>query len=124
MIPTCEAAVAAGDCGKLCAEGFILFSYIHMATKEQQDNFWTKLTGMSSIWSKQNKSEITYLPEAEYWVHPSSVEPNRSADHARAAAEPLTDHYSGVMCPSHPWDVRVSRLDYAPPYLVTRIRHL
>jgi hypothetical protein len=27
------------------------------------------------------------------------------------------------MYPSRPWDVRVSRLDYAPPYLVTRIRY-
>ena len=88
MIPTYEAAVAAGDCGRLCVEGFILFSYIHMATKEQQENFWTKLAGMSSIWSKQNRPEINYLPDAEYWVHPSSMEPNRSADHARAAAEP------------------------------------
>ena len=100
-----------------------MFSHIHLATKEQQENFLTKLTGMTSIWSKQNKSEINYLPEAEYWVHPSSVEPNRSADHARAAAEPLTDHYSGVMYPSHPCDVQLTRRDYAPPYLIARIKY-
>jgi hypothetical protein len=37
MIPTCLAAVAAGDSGKLCPEGFILFTDIHYATKDQQE---------------------------------------------------------------------------------------
>ena len=124
MIPTYEAAVAAGDCGRLCAEGFILFSYIHMATKELQENFWTKLTGMSSIWSKQNKPEINYLPKAEYWVHPSCVEPNRSADHARAEAEPLTDHYSGVMYAMHPRDVLVPRLRASVSYFEGSVRQV
>jgi hypothetical protein len=123
MVPAYEAAVAAGDCGRLSAEGFILFDQIHMATKELQENFWTKLTSMSSIWSRQTKAEVNYLPKADYWTHPTILEPDGSADHARAEEEFLTDHISGVMYPEHPPDVKVPNPNYAPPYVIARTRY-
>jgi hypothetical protein len=119
MIPTYEAAVAAGDCACLTAEGFLLFTHIHLAAKEQQEDFWTKLTSMTSIWSKQTKIKATCLPKADYWTHPTILLPDGSADHAEAEGQPLIDNYSGAMEPEHPPDVK-SRHDYVPAYLISR----
>ena len=59
MRPTYLAAVAAGDPGKLCQEGYFLFTDIHLAEKSRQ-------TSMASIWSKPPKVDVTHLPKASY----------------------------------------------------------
>jgi hypothetical protein len=119
MVPTYEAAVAAGDCGCLSAEGFLLFTQIHLAAKEQQEDFWTKLTSMTSVWSRQTKLKAPYHPNVDYWKHPTILEPDGSADHAEAEGQPLINNYGGAMEPEHPWDV-TARHNYAPAYYVSR----
>jgi hypothetical protein len=119
MIPTYEAALAAGDCGCLTAQGFLLFTKIHLAAKEEQEDFWTKLTSMNTIWSKQSKVHNSSLPPAKNRVHTTAFKPDGSADHAEAEGQPLVDNFRGIMYPEHPLDVRAD-LVYAPSFHVSR----
>jgi hypothetical protein len=97
MVPTYEAAVAAGDPGRLTRGGFLLFTQIHLAAKTEQENFWTKLTGMNMIWSKQGKFKANSLPDVIYWTHPRVYSPDGSADYVAIEGQYRVDNYRGVM---------------------------
>ena len=59
--PLYKAAVEAGDPGKLCPEGFLLFNEFGNALEKQRDAVWTAFSSLATVFAKASKpnSEVT-----------------------------------------------------------------
>jgi hypothetical protein len=119
--PTYLAAVAAGDPGKLCAEGFILFDEFWTASDKHLEVFWTAFMGMASALSKQPKVDVDRLPEASYGEHTGDLVPEESAEDAPGARIPLVNWFGGPS--TLPVGLASERPDYAPAYYTSRVEH-
>lgn len=123
MWPLYRAGVEAGNPGKLCAEGFILFEAYWIASEEAQGSFWTAFMALANAFTKKEKIEVDQLPKGaeDYWVHGDDPTPDLSAERALRPQVPLVEWSRGPIIPFR----KLMSIDpkFAPPHYKARLEN-
>ena len=95
MWPLYRAAVEAGDPGKLCATGFVLFDEFWRGSENQQAAVWTTLSSLKTAFAKMSKVQQEVSEPSpgtsKYWLHGGNMTPDSSAEHALGRKERTFD---------------------------------